>query len=99
RLHVDQRRQDALQLLPEQLLAHVHRHQDARRQDRALHQRLLVQKGTVENLDALKVLNKERQKRMKQYPNLVDYEAKLAFKSFIDVLGASAVMPDHGTPV
>jgi predicted CoA-substrate-specific enzyme activase len=53
------------------------------------------EKGTVENLDALKVLNKERQKRMKQYPNLVDYEAKLAFKSFYE----PAAMPSHGTPV
>ncbi len=53
------------------------------------------EKGTVENMDALKVLNKERQKRMKQYPNLVDYEAKLAFKSFYE----PAPMPEHGTPV
>jgi predicted CoA-substrate-specific enzyme activase len=53
------------------------------------------EKGTVENLDALKVLNKERQKRMKQYPNLVDYEAKLAFKSFYE----ATPMPGHGAPV
>ena len=53
------------------------------------------EKGTVENMDALKVLNKERQKRMKQYPNLVDYEAKLAFKSFYE----PAPMPEHGAPV
>jgi predicted nucleotide-binding protein (sugar kinase/HSP70/actin superfamily) len=53
------------------------------------------EKGTVENLDALKVLNKERQKRMKQYPNLVDYEAKLAFKSFYE----PKPMPGHGAPV
>ncbi|HTL85724.1 MAG TPA: acyl-CoA dehydratase activase-related protein, partial [Acidimicrobiia bacterium] len=53
------------------------------------------EKGTVENMDALKVLNKERQKRMKQYPNLVDYEAKLCFKSFYE----PAAMPEHGTPV
>jgi len=53
------------------------------------------EKGTVENMDALKVLNKERQKRMKQYPNLVDYEAKLAFKSFYE----AAPMPEHGAPV
>jgi predicted nucleotide-binding protein (sugar kinase/HSP70/actin superfamily) len=56
------------------------------------------EKGTVENIDALKVLNKERQKRMKQYPNLVDYEAKLAFKSFVDALG-SPVMPAAGAAV
>ena len=42
------------------------------------------EKGTVENMDALKKLNKERQSRMKKYPNLVDYEAKLAFKSFYE---------------
>ncbi|HEY1555198.1 MAG TPA: BadF/BadG/BcrA/BcrD ATPase family protein [Kofleriaceae bacterium] len=53
------------------------------------------EKGTVENMDALKLLNKERGKRMKQYPNLVDYEAKLAFKSFFEHLP----MPEHGTPV
>ncbi len=46
-------------------------------------------------MDALKKLNKERQSRMKKYPNLVDYEAKLAFKSFYE----PAKMPDHGTPV
>ncbi|HEX3480540.1 MAG TPA: BadF/BadG/BcrA/BcrD ATPase family protein [Kofleriaceae bacterium] len=56
------------------------------------------EKGTVENVDALKVLNKERQKRMKQFPNLVDYEAKLAFKSFLDALG-SPKMPEAGAPV
>src|SRR3569623_295479 len=53
------------------------------------------EKGTVENMDALKVLNKERTKRMKQYPNLVDYDAKLAFKSFF----APQPMPEHGMPV
>jgi activator of 2-hydroxyglutaryl-CoA dehydratase/predicted nucleotide-binding protein (sugar kinase/HSP70/actin superfamily) len=53
------------------------------------------EKGTVENMDALKLLNKERQSRMKKYPNLVDYEAKLAFKSFFE----PAPMPQHGTPV
>jgi len=53
------------------------------------------EKGTVENMDALKVLNKERQKRMKQYPNLVDYEAKLAFKSFYE----PKPMPEHGMAV
>ena len=53
------------------------------------------EKGTVENMDALKLLNKERGKRMKQYPNLVDYEAKLAFKSFYE----APPMPAHGSEV
>ena len=52
------------------------------------------EKGTVENMDSLKKLNKERQTRMKKYPNLVDYEAKLAFKSFFE----TAPMPAHGSP-
>jgi len=38
------------------------------------------EKGTVESLDALKVLQKERNKIRKRYPNLVEYEAKLAFR-------------------
>ena len=53
------------------------------------------EKGTVENLDALKKLNKERSARMKKYPNLVDYEATLAFKSFY----TPEPLPAHGTPV
>ncbi len=53
------------------------------------------EKGTVEDLDALRDLNKERKTRMKRYPNLVDYEAKLAFKSFHKV----DALPDHGTEV
>ena len=53
------------------------------------------EKGTVENMDALKKLNKERQSRMKKFPNLVDYEAKLAFKSFYE----HKPMPAHGMPV
>lgn len=42
------------------------------------------EKGTVESLDALKVLNKKRNALKKHYPNLVDYEAKLAFKHFYE---------------
>ena len=40
------------------------------------------EKGTVEDEAALKVLNKERATRKRQFPNLVDFESKLAFKSF-----------------
>ena len=50
------------------------------------------EKGTVEDLAALKALNKVRKKRMKEYPNLVDFEAKLCFKSFYK----PAPLPDHG---
>jgi activator of 2-hydroxyglutaryl-CoA dehydratase/predicted nucleotide-binding protein (sugar kinase/HSP70/actin superfamily) len=53
------------------------------------------EKGTVENLDALKKLNKLRQGRMKKYPNLVDVEAKLAFKAAYQ----PDALPAHGVPV
>ena len=41
------------------------------------------EKGTVESLDALKVLQKERNKIRKRYPNLVEYEAKLGFRQIL----------------
>ncbi|MEM9493053.1 MAG: acyl-CoA dehydratase activase-related protein, partial [Myxococcota bacterium] len=53
------------------------------------------EKGTVEDLDALKALNKHRKQRMKSYPNLVEHEAKLCFKSFYK----ADPMPDHGTSI
>ncbi|MGM0575980.1 MAG: BadF/BadG/BcrA/BcrD ATPase family protein [Myxococcota bacterium] len=53
------------------------------------------EKGTVEDLDALKALNKERRKVKKRYPNLVEYEAKLAFKHFYE----AEPMPEAGAPV
>ncbi|GMV40125.1 MAG: hypothetical protein AMXMBFR64_18410 [Myxococcales bacterium] len=43
------------------------------------------EKGTVESMDALKDLQKERNRLKKHYPNLVDYEASLAFKHFYDL--------------
>ena len=42
------------------------------------------EKGTVESKEALKVLNKERNAIRKQYPNMVEYEANLAFKHFYE---------------
>ncbi len=40
------------------------------------------EKGTVEDMDALRALNKERKERVKRYPNMVDYEASKCFKHF-----------------
>jgi len=40
------------------------------------------EKGTVEDEDALRALNKERKARVKRYPNMVDYEATKCFKHF-----------------
>lgn len=42
------------------------------------------EKGTVESKEALKVLNRERNVLRKQFPNLVEEEAKLAFKHFFE---------------
>jgi len=42
------------------------------------------EKGTVESISALRAINRRRSKLKKVYPNLVEYEAKLAFKSFYD---------------
>jgi activator of 2-hydroxyglutaryl-CoA dehydratase/predicted nucleotide-binding protein (sugar kinase/HSP70/actin superfamily) len=51
------------------------------------------EKGTVEDLEALKTLNKKRSGLKKQYPNLVDVEASLTFKHFYD----QAELPAAGT--
>jgi predicted nucleotide-binding protein (sugar kinase/HSP70/actin superfamily) len=40
------------------------------------------EKGTVESLDALRALEKKRKALKTAYPNLVEYEAKLAFRHF-----------------
>ncbi len=53
------------------------------------------EKGTVEDLDALRELNTVRRDRMKVYPNLVDFEAKLCFKHFYK----PEPLPDHGTEI
>ena len=53
------------------------------------------EKGTVESLDALKVLQKERNKIRKRYPNLVEYEAKLAFRQIL----VPPPLPNAGTPI
>ncbi|MFO0749026.1 MAG: BadF/BadG/BcrA/BcrD ATPase family protein [Myxococcota bacterium] len=53
------------------------------------------EKGTVESMDALKVLQKERNKLKKAYPNLVDYEAKLLFRDFFE----GQPLPAAGTPI
>ena len=45
RVHDEERRRDALPLLPERVQAHVHRHEDARRRDQPLHRRLLLREG------------------------------------------------------
>ena len=53
------------------------------------------EKGTVENFEALRALNKERKKRLRAFPNLVEYEATWAFKSMYD----ASPMPDAGTSI
>jgi len=40
------------------------------------------EKGTVESVDALRTLEAKRKDQKAKYPNLVDYEARLAFRHF-----------------
>jgi activator of 2-hydroxyglutaryl-CoA dehydratase/predicted nucleotide-binding protein (sugar kinase/HSP70/actin superfamily) len=40
------------------------------------------EKGTVESIEALKILEKRRKTLKTAYPNLADYEARLAFRHF-----------------
>jgi activator of 2-hydroxyglutaryl-CoA dehydratase/predicted nucleotide-binding protein (sugar kinase/HSP70/actin superfamily) len=40
------------------------------------------EKGTVESADALRALERKRKELKTRYPNLVDYEARLAFRHF-----------------
>src|SRR6185503_14441463 len=40
------------------------------------------EKGTVESIDALRSLEAKRKEQKSKYPNLVDYEARLAFRHF-----------------
>jgi activator of 2-hydroxyglutaryl-CoA dehydratase/predicted nucleotide-binding protein (sugar kinase/HSP70/actin superfamily) len=54
------------------------------------------EKGTVEDVDALKVLNAKRKARLKRYPNLVDYEANACFKRGYF---KTADLPPAGQPV
>ena len=52
------------------------------------------EKGTVESKEAMLSLVEERKKIAKEFPNLVDYEAKRAFMHVYD----TAPMPEHGAP-
>lgn len=53
------------------------------------------EKGTVEDKDALKVLEAGRRDLIRKFPNLVNYEARQAFRHIYD--GAS--MPAAGAPI
>jgi activator of 2-hydroxyglutaryl-CoA dehydratase/predicted nucleotide-binding protein (sugar kinase/HSP70/actin superfamily) len=53
------------------------------------------EKGTVESEQAMLDLVADRKKIAKQFPNVVDYESKLAFRHFYD----AAPMPPDGMPV
>ncbi|PJB40325.1 MAG: CoA activase [Deltaproteobacteria bacterium CG_4_9_14_3_um_filter_63_12] len=53
------------------------------------------EKGTVESRDAMVKLVKRRKELKKQYVNLAEYEARLAFKSFHE----PKPLPEAGTPI
>jgi len=52
------------------------------------------EKGTVESKEALKAMQKERAVLRRQYPNLVEEESKLAFRSFF----RPEALPPAGSP-
>ena len=55
------------------------------------------EKGTVESKEQLKLLTAERKGIKSNYPNLVDYESKLAFRSFynqVEIPAAGEVIDD-----
>jgi activator of 2-hydroxyglutaryl-CoA dehydratase/predicted nucleotide-binding protein (sugar kinase/HSP70/actin superfamily) len=53
------------------------------------------EKGTVESEEAMLALVADRKKIAREFPNVVDYESKLAFRSFYKV----TPQPEAGTPV
>jgi len=53
------------------------------------------EKGTVESAEALKVITDRRKSLRVAYPNLVDYESQLLFRSFYP----PEPLPDAGTPI
>lgn len=52
------------------------------------------EKGTVESESAMKALLAERKKMARQFPNVVEYESRLAFRHFY----SSEPQPTHGSP-
>ncbi len=53
------------------------------------------EKGTVESEEAMLALVKDRKKIAREFPNLVDYESKQAFRHFYE----PAPMPEAGSPI
>ena len=92
---VDERRGDALQLLPEQLLAHVHRHQDPRRQDRPLHLGLLVREGHRREHGRAQA----PQQGAPEAHEAVPEPRRLRGQARVQELLRAAAMPEHGAPV
>ena len=85
RIHVEERRRDALPLLPEQLCARTFI--DTQTPDGGTSRYISgfsCEKGTVESEEAMLALTKERKQLMKEFPNLVDYESKQVFRHFYD---------------
>jgi activator of 2-hydroxyglutaryl-CoA dehydratase/predicted nucleotide-binding protein (sugar kinase/HSP70/actin superfamily) len=53
------------------------------------------EKGTVESVEAVRLLERKRKALKTSYPNLVDYEARLAFRHFY----TPAPIPSEGTVI
>ena len=96
RVHDEERRRDGLSLLPERVQAHVHRHEAPRRLARA---------ATSPASPARRAPSRARRRcsrsspsgrrSRKQFPNLVDYEAKRAFRTST----TPRRCPTTGTPI
>ena len=81
--------------MPEQLFEYVYRYQNARRQTSRYIAGFSCESGTVESKDALKELNAKRRDLKSRFPNLVDYESKLAFRNF----HKPELVPEEGTVI
>jgi len=71
---------------------------DARRPDGSTSRYIAgfsCEKGTVESKEAMIALVADRKKIASQFPNIVDYESKQAFRHFYDPVP----MPEAGTPI
>jgi hypothetical protein len=53
------------------------------------------EKGTVESEEAMLAITKERKRLMKEFPNLVDFEAKKLFSHFYDAAPMPSCRHDH----
>ena len=85
RVHDEERRRDGLSLLPEQVQAHVHRHEAAPTARPAATSRASrARRAPSRARRRCSRSSTSARRSRKQFPNIVDYEAKRAFMHFYD---------------